>query len=545
MKKKLFPALFLFTFLLLFAQTDTKAAGLNLDNSTYTFHTVDGTRVSTKAVSGKTTVLIFGKPSCSRTTTTLTNIAQSSWIGSSDIRVIFAECNLASLDEVKSYAWKFDCDKISFCYDDNYPPNNGIFTAMFNYAMQIQGSSNIMTPFILLIDQNDKIQASMQGSQTADQIKSEIDKFAGNAKPNPPTPSTPSEELTGFENPDYIFSSINGTRVSTRANANQQATVLLFGSTTCGLTRRTLSNIAASSWIHNSNIRVAFGECTYKSKTEVSAFAQQFNCDKIAFCYDEENQSGGIRSAAFKYLSFFQEAPSFTMPLTILIDKNNRVQKSWQGTLEAETLNAAINQLPKPGVSTPTPGAPAPETPVSVANVTGLKAASNTKSIKLSWNKTKGANGYIIYQYSNSKWNQKATVSSAQASYSVTKLQPGSNYRFAVKAYTTKNGKRTLSKSYASLYTATKPTAANFKITAGKKKATLKWNKVKGATGYKVYYKTSKKASWKLLKTTKATSFTKKQLKSKKTYTFTVKAYKTYKGKTYTADYKSKKATIK
>ena len=74
---------------------------------------------------------------------------------------------------------------------------------------------------------------------------------------------------------------------------------------------------------------------------------------------------------------------------------------------------------------------------------------------------------------------------------------------------------------------------------------TLKWKKVKGATGYTVCYKTKAKGSWKKLKTTKGASFTKKKLKSGKTYYFTVKAYKTYKKKTYTSSFSGKKVVIK
>ncbi len=132
------------------------------------------------------------------------------------------------------------------------------------------------------------------------------------------------------------------------------------------------------------------------------------------------------------------------------------------------------------------------------------------------------------------------------AAYTLKGLTAGTNYRFAVKAYIqSKDGRQISSKSYASVYTATAPNAVNFKVTPGKKKATLKWSKVKGATGYTVYYKTNKQKSWKKLKNLKATRYTKTKLKSGMTYTFTVKAFKTYKGKTYTSSFRSKKVKIR
>ena len=129
-------------------------------------------------------------------------------------------------------------------------------------------------------------------------------------------------------------------------------------------------------------------------------------------------------------------------------------------------------------------------------------------------------------------------------SYTVDNLKSAANYRFAIKAFIKQNQKQVFSKSYTSIYTSTKPKAVNFTASAGRKKVTLNWKKVKGATGYTVCYKTSQKAAWKTLKKTKSTKFTKKKLKSGKTYFFTVKAYKTYKGKTYTGSSKTRKVTV-
>lgn len=101
-----------------------------------------------------------------------------------------------------------------------------------------------------------------------------------------------------------------------------------------------------------------------------------------------------------------------------------------------------------------------------------------------------------------------------------------------------------LSRSYVSIYAATKPAVATFKATVKQNKVTLTWKKVKGATGYKIRYRTGKDEPWKTLKNTKGTKFTSKNLEAGKTYTFTVKAYKIYKGKTYIGNGKTKKVRI-
>ena len=84
----------------------------------------------------------------------------------------------------------------------------------------------------------------------------------------------------------------------------------------------------------------------------------------------------------------------------------------------------------------------------------------------------------------------------------------------------------------------------NVKITAGTKKATLKWNKVTGATGYVVYMKNSD-GDYVKLGSTKSTSYTKKSLKSGKKYYFRVRAYKTVDGKNIYGGYKTYSVKVK
>ena len=93
----------------------------------------------------------------------------------------------------------------------------------------------------------------------------------------------------------------------------------------------------------------------------------------------------------------------------------------------------------------------------------------------------------------------------------------------------------------------TKPAKVKFSLKSVKKKVTIKWNKVKGVSGYTVYYKTKKKGKWKKLKnvSTKKTKYVKKKLKSGKTYYFTVKAYKSANGKKVYGKFVTKKIKVK
>ena len=183
-----------------------------------------------------------------------------------------------------------------------------------------------------------------------------------------------------------------------------------------------------------------------------------------------------------------------------------------------------------------------------LANVTGFKASSTSaNAVKLTWKKSSGANGYVVYRYNTStkKYGRIAKITSN--TYTDKKLKSGTNYKYAVRAYRTVNGKELLSPSYPQITTSTNPATVSFKLTAGTKKATVKWSKVTGASGYKIYYKTSKNGKWVGLKTVnnKTTNYTKTKLASKKTYYFTVKAYRTTGGKTYNGAYTTKSVKIK
>lgn len=67
---------------------------------------------------------------------------------------------------------------------------------------------------------------------------------------------------------------------------------------------------------------------------------------------------------------------------------------------------------------------------------------------------------------------------------------------------------------------------ATVTATSTKNSITLNWTKVKGATGYRVYYKTGNQTSWtKCLSSTKKLTYTLSDLSAGKVYTFAVRSY--------------------
>lgn len=523
---------------------DDLPSGLN--NPTYTLTSTKGDTVSTKANQNETTVLIFGHTKCSYTRTTLNSIASCDWVKRSDIRVIFAETNGHTQEEVLAYEKGYQCEDMIFCYSES----DQVISAMIGYT-SLYGMTGGKYPVIVLIDKNNKVQNLLTGQKTSDEVLAEINKFEKIDGEGSTPPS--SEPGSGIENYAYGLNTIDGTIVSTKANSNE-TTVLLFGYTTCGFTKAALQSIDKSSLSGRSDIRVIFADVYGASLAETKEFAQNYSSGNFIFCHDESMLNYNF---ALSYLGLYNYTGG-TFPYIVLIDKNNKIQSITLGPKTADEIIAEIERFAQKdepttespvGPSTDNPVEPPVENPVTtVSEVTGLKAKSTAKTVTLTWNKVSEADGYIIYQYNASKktWAKKATLQKNTGSYKIKGLTSGTNFRFAVKALIQlPNNEQVISKSYTSVYTATAPGAVKFTVKSGKNKATIKWNKVKGATGYTVYYKTKANGSWKKLQSTKGTSYTKKKLKSGATYYFTVKAYRTYKKTTYTSSYSPKKVKIK
>lgn len=638
--RTLLSFLFLFGLISLFTVYNSESKVLaatykqaGIANVDYSFTSTDGTTVNTKSNSGQTSIIIFGSTKCGNTQRTIKSIASSEWVNTSDIRVIFAECNKATLAETNAFAKSYGCNDITFCYEENY---KNIYNAMWDYFDMFHdptvANTGVGLPFTVLIDGNNQVQKVLTGYYSADAIMDEIKQFSSPdyVEKNPKL----NVYIEGTENYSYandVLSLVNQTRAQgglpalkldselTEAAMQRAAEIALYYSHTRpdGTDCFTISNRATykaeniavgyltpnsvmDGWIssegHYKNIMSAYAtsigigcfmdsegtlnwvqffdnapanvpnlsgnkKVTRTVSMQKSFFHLQGNND-LAFNYSDINKT--IKMAIYNMNDTWNYSkPELTAGNFNFKSSNDAVatvndngiitlKSSGEATITAslktdDTLSVkqkiTVNQADTPSTQPPVSG----DDTIKIPNVTGFKSSSTENNIKLYWNKVTNATGYLLYQYNNSgkKWETIATTKSDSLSFTVKKLKSGTNYRFAVKAYVVKDGKQVTNAGYTSLYTTTNPEKVKFTLKAGKKKAALKWKKVSGATGYIVYYKTSEKGSWKKLKTTKGTVYTKKKLKSGKKYFFTVKAYKTYKGKKYNGNYIIKTAKIK
>lgn len=178
--------------------------------------------------------------------------------------------------------------------------------------------------------------------------------------------------------------------------------------------------------------------------------------------------------------------------------------------------------------------------PNSPAKLKVVKQTDTT--VQLSWSAVPKAKGYVIYQYDGSSKKYKKLSSTKSNSYTVKGLTPGSTYRFIIKSYRTLNKKTILSEKFALANATTLLAKPTLTVEAGKGKAVLSWDKVKGANKYSVFVAKSKNGKYSLLKTTTERKATVNNLKSGKTYYFRIRAFKQTKNAKYYSNYSKVKA---
>ena len=171
-----------------------------------------------------------------------------------------------------------------------------------------------------------------------------------------------------------------------------------------------------------------------------------------------------------------------------------------------------------------------------------VKVANASNGVKVTWNKITGATGYKVYrsQYSNGKWSSwkgmKTINNGSTVTWTDTSAKSGVKYKYTVKAVSGTNS--SAYESSSSLLYLAQPTVKIANASTGVK---VSWNKITGATGYKVYrsvYSNGKWSGWKSVKTIdkgSTVSWTDKSAKSGVKYKYTVKVVNGSTASTYKA----------
>ena len=168
------------------------------------------------------------------------------------------------------------------------------------------------------------------------------------------------------------------------------------------------------------------------------------------------------------------------------------------------------------------------------------KAESVNGGVKISWNKSNGAEKYRVYYKGSKGWTRLADTTST--SYTDSKVSSGKTYTYTVRCINSSATKFTSgydSKGKSVKYISAPKITKAESVNGGVK---ISWNKSNGAEKYRVYYKGSK--GWTRLADTTSTSYTDSKVSSGKTYTYTVRCINSSATK-FTSGYDSKGKSVK
>lgn len=168
------------------------------------------------------------------------------------------------------------------------------------------------------------------------------------------------------------------------------------------------------------------------------------------------------------------------------------------------------------------------------AKTGGLKAAVGDAfdPVKLSWSKAADdVTGYRVYRYDEKQKKYVYMKQTSGKSFTDTDVTSGKTYQYRVRCYWTIGGTNYYG-NYSSAVTATIPPAKVTGVKLEKRSSqylTLKWDKISGASGYRVYKYNSSKKTYESVATISGgatTSYKVTGLKDVTEYKFKVKAYK-------------------
>lgn len=217
-------------------------------------------------------------------------------------------------------------------------------------------------------------------------------------------------------------------------------------------------------------------------------------------------------------------------------DTPSTTESTTNPTTESSAVDSSSTECSTTDISATTPSTEPTtiEEPISVGKLTNLKATKVTlKYVSVKWNKAENATNYKIeYRKAGKNYKFKTLKTIKGTGATVPKLSANTLYYIKVTPFATKDNK-TYYGSNAIIKVATATTSINgLKVTNNGKAISIRWNRNKNATGYKVYRLNSKKkyVQVKTIKGNKKTAFKDTKVKSGKIYYYKVKAYRTYNG---------------
>lgn len=144
-------------------------------------------------------------------------------------------------------------------------------------------------------------------------------------------------------------------------------------------------------------------------------------------------------------------------------------------------------------------------------------------AVKITWSKVKGADKYQVYRSKSRDGKYSLIKTTSQRSFINKNLTTGTRYFYKVRAVD--NGVKGKFSSIKSAVPELKKPVISVK-SKRHSSVTLDWKNVNGASGYRVYRSTSRKGTYKRIKTVTVSQYMDSSAQAGKTYYYKVRAYK-------------------
>lgn len=171
-----------------------------------------------------------------------------------------------------------------------------------------------------------------------------------------------------------------------------------------------------------------------------------------------------------------------------------------------------------------------------------LKSAKSLgyNTISIEWTKVEGATGYDIYRKTTGTYSKIGTVDKqSTVTFKDEKAVTGVRYQYTVRAFYNKNGIKKVSTYENYIHGTAYPSNPNLtSVTSVEYNAIeLKWDKVDGANGYKIYRKLPSDKNYKELITLyeQTDKYTDQTVNCGTTYQYIIRSFRYENGKTYTS----------
>lgn len=194
------------------------------------------------------------------------------------------------------------------------------------------------------------------------------------------------------------------------------------------------------------------------------------------------------------------------------------------------------NNMPAPACKMPIDKLAAPALRISVS--------SSYDKITLKWKEIAGAQKYEIYRSTKpgKGYKKVRTISSGGIVSWTDTVGINKTFYYKVRSYRNFNGISIFSPYSSVIKASTKITTPqiNSLTLSSYSKIVVKWEKAKNVSGYRIYRKTGKSGTYRLIKEIKGagtTHYTDNTVSSNNTYYYKMRAYKTIKGKVYASPY--------